>query len=938
MIPARLQTVARAAVFLSLVTSALAAQDTASAPRARVAPPGLAARLGLMPLVSTNVPGFRSANPTYDGRGVLIGILDSGLDPSIPGLLQTTTGEAKILDLRDFSGEGRLALTPAVVSGDGVIIGSSSLTGAAAWRAKAPGTWFGAQIRERLLGEMPAADLNGDGDDEDVLPVLVARVNGEWAVLVDRDGDGSLANEAPIRDYLVAREWFSWVRPGGTPPLALAVNFADVPDQEAPALDLYFDTSAHGSHVAGIAAGHDIYGVAGFDGVAPGAWLLGLKISDNAQGGITTSGSMARALGYAVRFAKERRLPLVLNMSFGVGNELEGRARIDAIVDSVLAANPGVVFTISAGNDGPGLSTVGFPGSASRAISVGATMPAIFRPGAEGPGAELEPVASFSSRGGELGKPDIVTPGVAYATVPAWNTGDEIKGGTSMASPHAAGLAARLVSGLVQRSLPIDAERIRLALQASARRVPGADVPDEGAGRPDLLNAWAWLVTPHDVEPLTVRLNGSAPGTSALLRRGSALTTDTTISFTLLRYRAGPVRRLRLASAVSWLSVPDVVVLDGDSVTVPIVVRAGAGSRSAIGTVVVTAEADSSAGPLARLGITLLAPAPVGTPFVLEAPLQGVARVGVPVEQGRAYGVELVSEGPAAAADVHFYEPDGRPWRDGQSQALSEDAEEATQFVVSGRDATAGLYELVLRAADAGPAKATVTVRASPVGITGVSRTATVVTVSGRAFGPVPATGPTASLVGAERIMKVEARGGVSRRTPIVLPAWVRRIVVDVEMPRAQWSRFTDFGVTLFDAEGRQLGKDPMNYPGVRLEVAELPEPTASRTVVLGLFPGMADPADVGPWTATATIRFYGEDETLLRRAPGAAPKLAKGLAQWRFTLPPASALPLPEEAMPLLRVAITTSGFGFLHELPLPAVVPAVRARPTAPARGRRP
>jgi hypothetical protein len=166
----------------------------------------------------------------------------------------------------------------------------------------------------------------------------------------------------------------------------------------------------------------------------------------------------------------------------------------------------------------------------------------------------------------------------------------------------------------------------------------------------------------------------------------------------------------------------------------------------------------------------------------------------------------------------------------------------------------------------------------------------------------------------------------------------VRRIVVDVEMPRAQWSRFTDFGVTLFDAEGRQLGKDPMNYPGVRLEVAELPEPTASRTVVLGLFPGMADPADAGPWTATATIRFYGEDETLLRRAPGVAPKLAKGLAQWRFTLPPASALPLPQEAMPLLRVAITTSGFGFLHELPLPAVVPAARARPVAPARGRRP
>ena len=94
---------------------------------------------------------------------------------------------------------------------------------------------------------------------------------------------------------------------------------------------------------------------------------------------------MIRAIDYAIRFASARRLPLVLNMSFGVGNEIEGTARIDAMLDSVLAANPSLVLTISAGNDGPGLSTLGFPGSAKRAISVGATLPATFlAPGAGG--------------------------------------------------------------------------------------------------------------------------------------------------------------------------------------------------------------------------------------------------------------------------------------------------------------------------------------------------------------------------------------------------------------------------------------------------------------------------------------------------------------------------------------------------------------------------
>ena len=109
----------------------------------------------------------------------------------------------------------------------------------------------------------------------------------------------------------------------------MAANFS----VEAPAsreLDLVFDSCGHGTHVAGIAAGNDLYGVRGFDGVAPGAQLLGLKIANSAQGGITTTGSMIRAMDYAIRFAEARRLPLVLNMSFGVGNEIEGQARIDA--------------------------------------------------------------------------------------------------------------------------------------------------------------------------------------------------------------------------------------------------------------------------------------------------------------------------------------------------------------------------------------------------------------------------------------------------------------------------------------------------------------------------------------------------------------------------------------------------------------------------------
>src|SRR5439155_24438782 len=89
--------------------------------RAPILPPSRALLAGLMPLNSGGVDEFRGKHPTYDGRGVLIGILDSGVDPGVDGLITTSTGAPKLLDLRDFSGEGRVPLTPVVPNTDGTL-------------------------------------------------------------------------------------------------------------------------------------------------------------------------------------------------------------------------------------------------------------------------------------------------------------------------------------------------------------------------------------------------------------------------------------------------------------------------------------------------------------------------------------------------------------------------------------------------------------------------------------------------------------------------------------------------------------------------------------------------------------------------------------------------------------------------------------------------
>jgi subtilisin family serine protease len=506
-----------------------------------------------MPLAPTGVTAFAGQHPTFDGRGVLIAILDSGIDPTIPGLGLTTTGDRKILDLRDFSGEGRIALTRLVPSGDTVTIAGQRLTGFSHVRAlDADGPWYGGTITEIALGDPNAADLNADGDVADTLAIVVTRASDGWVVYVDAGGDGSLRDDRPVHDYLVARESFGWAPAGATPYVNLAVNFAEQDGQ--PTLDLFFDTSSHGSHVSGIAAGHDLYGVKGFDGVAPGAQLIGLKIADNAQGGASRTGSMIRAMEYAIRFAEARRMPLVINLSFGVGNEVEGQARIDHLIDSALAAHPGVVFTVSAGNDGPGLSTLGFPGSAARVISVGALFPGVFLTADVSEQAPANAIADFSSRGGEIAGPDLVTPGVAYSTVPLWDRGAEREGGTSMASPHAAGLAARLFSAAQQEGKSPSAWTIRQALMVTAQPVEGATFVDEGTGVPDLPRAWAWLRTRSDIPVIAVRAEGGA--SAAFLDGGLNGTGAATQRFVLRREGGKGVIPLRFRSSVPWLDAP----------------------------------------------------------------------------------------------------------------------------------------------------------------------------------------------------------------------------------------------------------------------------------------------------------------------------------------------------------------------------------------------
>ena len=64
-----------------------------------------------------------------------------------------------------------------------------------------------------------------------------------------------------------------------------------------------------------------------------------------------------------------------------------------------------------------------------------------------------------------------------------------------------------------------------------------------------------------------------------------------------------------------------------------------------------------------------------------------------------------------------------------------------------------------------------------------------------------------AAVVGAGRVEQVQASGSARRDLPLEVPAWARGIQVDVQMPRTEWARFTDLGLTLFDCRRAPAGQ-----------------------------------------------------------------------------------------------------------------------------------
>jgi subtilisin family serine protease len=445
-------------------------------------------------LKSTGVEEFLTHHPEYDGRGTIIFVLDTGVDMGIEGLTKTSEGKTKVIDVRDFTGEGDIPIYKAEVSGNNFVNEEMhfSIKGADKLKSKDNKFFIGAIKENDFINSVSgAADLNGNGKKDDVY-LFVAFIDdkGDWNAYFDTNCNGDLSDEKPVKDYHKSFDTFKIENIKSLTPITFAVNI--LPGQNI--LSLHFDDGSHGTHVAGIAAGYMIDG-SYLKGVAPGANLISLKIgNNNYPGGATVTGSMKNAYLFADSVSKTRKEPCILNMSFGVGTEIEGASEMEIFLDTLMKNNPYLYICIANGNDGPGISTAGLPSCADYILTSGAVLTTELARDLYGAPLTRDIIFPFSGRGGEVNKPDVVSPGASVSTVPNFSTHDMFQG-TSMASPYSTGVVSLLLSAFAKEypDLRIPSQLLYKIVRESAVKMDGYTFLDQGNGLINVIKAWDLL-------------------------------------------------------------------------------------------------------------------------------------------------------------------------------------------------------------------------------------------------------------------------------------------------------------------------------------------------------------------------------------------------------------------------------------------------------------
>ncbi|WP_446323515.1 S8 family peptidase [Actinacidiphila glaucinigra] len=392
------------------------------------------------------------------------------------------------------------------------------------------------------------------------------------------------------------------------------------------------DHFGHGTHVAATVGGTGAASSGTRRGVAPKADLLiGKVLGDDGAG---SESQVIDGMEWAV--AEHAK---VVNMSLGADMETDGTDPMSQAVNA-LTASSDALFVVAAGNAGPGPSTVGSPGAADAALTVGAVD-------------RDDSLADFSSRGPRFGdqavKPDVTAPGVGIVAARAAGTtlGTPIDAnyvaasGTSMATPHVAGAAALLA----QQHPDWGAQQLKDALISTAHTVPGTKVTEQGGGRIDLATAAGALTATG-----TVTLPALQTGGTGSLPQAATLhytnTSDRSLDLTLSVALATETGRALPGSVVAPHST-SVHLAPGAAADVPLRTDAADATRGNYYGYIAATSADGTV--LAHTTVSLVVRAPLHRLTVVSRDRDGKVMPALPTIWGADGYATYTSLEPAVA-------------------------------------------------------------------------------------------------------------------------------------------------------------------------------------------------------------------------------------------------------------------------------------------------
>lgn len=232
-------------------------------------------------------------------------------------------------------------------------------------------------------------------------------------------------------------------------------------------------TSGHGTHVSATVAGTGAASGGAFTGVAPGADLVGVGSGD-----VLFIFTALSAFDWVMQNQEALEIRAISN-SWGTGGPFDPEDPVN--VASKTAVDAGMVVLFAAGNSGPGSDTLNPYSVAPWVIGVAAG------------NKDGQTLADFSSRGiygDDLYQPTITAPGVGIVSAAA--TTHAVDGvyytslsGTSMATPHVAGVVALML----QANPDLPPAAVKSVLMDTATPMPAYSVYTAGAGYVDAYEA-----------------------------------------------------------------------------------------------------------------------------------------------------------------------------------------------------------------------------------------------------------------------------------------------------------------------------------------------------------------------------------------------------------------------------------------------------------------